>query len=70
MELLDDWFDIFFPRKQYGTRSTTKLDVEVRSRAEQRIADYFDSNCLRYVNEQELQSGIWIFTEKVIQSAG
>lgn len=65
MGLLDDLFDIVFPRKQYGTRSTTKLGVEVRSHAEQRIADYFDSIGLRYVYEQELRSGIWIFTEKV-----
>ena len=37
MGLLDDLFDVFFPRKQYGTSSTTKLGVQVRSRAEQRI---------------------------------
>jgi hypothetical protein len=48
MGLLDDLFEIVFPRKQYGTPSTTKLGVEVRSRAEQKIADYFDSINLRY----------------------
>jgi hypothetical protein len=65
MGLLDDIFEIIFPRRQYGTRSTTKLGVEVRSRAEQRIADYFDVVGLRYKYEQELEAGIWIFTEKV-----
>lgn len=63
--LLEDLFDILFPRKQYGTRSTTKLGVEVRSRAEQGIADYFDSIGLRYEYEREIETGIWIFTEKV-----
>jgi len=65
MGLLDDLFEIVFPRKQYGTRSTTKLGVEVRSRAEQEIADYFDSIGLRYEYERELESGLWIFTKKV-----
>ena len=65
MGLLDDLFEIIFPRQQYGTRSTTRLRVEVRSRAEQRIADYFDSIVLRYEYERELESGLWIFTKKV-----
>lgn len=65
MGLLDDLFDLVFPHKQYGTRSTTKLGVEVRSRAEQKIADYFDSIGLRYEYERELETGFWIFTEKV-----
>jgi hypothetical protein len=65
MGLLDDLFEIFFPPRQYGTRSTTKLGIEVRSRAEQRIADYFDEIGLRYEYEREIKTGIWIFTEKV-----
>jgi hypothetical protein len=65
MGLLDDLFDLVFPRKQYGTRSTTKLGLEVRSRAEQKIADYFDSLSFRYEYERELEAGFWIFTEKV-----
>jgi DNA helicase IV len=65
MGLFDDLFEIFFPRKQYGTRSTTKLGVEVRSRAEQTIGDYFDSIGLRYEYERELETGFWIFTKKV-----
>jgi DNA helicase IV len=65
MGLLDILFEIAFPRRQYGTRSTTRLGVEVRSRAEQRIADYFDSIGLRYEYERELEAGIWIFSEKV-----
>jgi len=65
MGLFDDLFEIIFPRKQYGTPSTTKLGVEVRSRAEQKIADYFDSIGLRYEYEQDIETGFWIFTEKV-----
>jgi hypothetical protein len=65
MGLLDDLLEILFPRKQYGSRSTTKLGVEVRSRAEQRIADYLEEVGIRYKYEQELEAGIWIFTEKV-----
>ena len=65
MGLFDDLFEIFFHRKQYGTRSTTKLGVEVRSRAEQTIGDYFDSIGLRYEYERELETGFWIFTKKV-----
>jgi hypothetical protein len=63
--LLDDLFEILFPPKQYGTPSTTKLGVEVRSRSEQRIAEYFDEIGLRYEYEREIETGIWIFTEKV-----
>jgi len=62
MGLFEDLFEILFPRKQYGTRSTTKLGVEVRSHAEQKIADYFDSIGLRYQYEKEIETGIWIFT--------
>ncbi len=65
MGLLDDLFEIIFPRKQYGTRRTVKLGVEVRSRAEEQIANYFDSIGLRYQYEKEIETGIWIFTEKV-----
>ncbi len=65
MGLLDDLFEMIFPRKQYGTRRTTKLGVEVRSRAEERIAEYFNSIGLRFQYEKEIETGIWIFTEKV-----
>lgn len=65
MGLLDDLFEILFPRRQYGKRGVTKLGVEVRSGAELRIAEYFDSIGLRYQYEKELEAGIWIFTEKV-----
>ncbi|HEX4343872.1 MAG TPA: hypothetical protein VH255_10795 [Verrucomicrobiae bacterium] len=65
MGLLDPLFDLLFPGKQYGKRSTTKRGVEVRSRAEQQIADYFDSIGLRYEYERRLEAGFWIFTKKV-----
>jgi hypothetical protein len=54
-----------YPRKQYGVRSTTKLGIVVRSRAEQKIADYFDSIGLRFEYEREIRTGIWIFTTKL-----
>jgi len=41
--MLDLLLDLLFPRKQYGTRCTTRLGVTVRSHAEQQIAEYFDS---------------------------
>lgn len=65
MGMLDDLFDLLFPPRQYGKQSVTKLGVQVRSRAEQRIADYFESIGLEYKYEQEIEAGIWIFTEKV-----
>jgi len=65
MGILDTLLGMIFPHRQYGTRCATKLGVEVRSRAEQRIAEYFDSVGLRYQYEKELEAGIWIFTEKV-----
>ena len=49
----------------YGTRSTTQLGVKVRSRAEQRIGDYFEQNDIRYKYEPTIETGLWIFTQKV-----
>src|SRR5437867_733865 len=65
MALLSDIFRLLVPEREYGTRSTTRLGVEVRSRAEQRIAEYFDQNSIRYEYESQIESGFWIFTEKV-----
>ncbi len=39
--------------------------MEVRSRAEQLIADYFDQHKIRYEYESEIVSGFWIFAERV-----
>ena len=63
--MLDLLLDLLFPRKQYGKKSVTKLGVEVRSCAEQQIADYFDSIGVRYEYEKELEAKFWIFREKV-----
>jgi len=65
MGLLDDIFRLLVPEREYGTRSTTNSGVEVRSRAEQRIAEYSEQNKICYEYEREIESGIWIFTEKV-----
>jgi hypothetical protein len=65
MSLLDDLLGLIFPPRRYGTRSTTKLGVQVRSRAEQTIADYFQSIGLRYEYERELEARFWIFSKKV-----
>jgi hypothetical protein len=53
------------PRRQYGRKSTTKFGLVVRSRAEQRIADYFDSIGLAFEYEKEIEAGFWIFKSKV-----
>ncbi len=47
-----------FSRKEYGIPSTTINGEHVRSRAEQRIADYFTRNNIRYVYEKEIQNGL------------
>jgi hypothetical protein len=65
MSLLDALLDLVYPRRQYGKRGCTKRGIEVRSRAEQRIANYFDSIGLRYQYEKELETGFWIFTRKL-----
>lgn len=63
--MLDLILDLLFPRKQYGTCCATKLGVTVRSRAEQQIAEYFESIGLRYQYEKELEVKRWIFREKI-----
>jgi hypothetical protein len=65
MALFNAILDLIFPPSRYGTRSTTKLGVRVRSRAEQKIADYFESIGLRYEYERELTARFWIFTQKI-----
>ena len=65
MRLLNFLFEFLFPRRQYGIQSTTKHGVVVRSRAEHKIADYFDTIGLRFEYEREIDAGIWIFKHKV-----
>jgi DNA helicase-4 len=64
MGILNGLLSLLYP-EEYGTRSTTQFGVKVRSRAEKRIAEYFERNCIRYEYEPMVQSGIWIFTQKV-----
>jgi DNA helicase-4 len=64
MGILDGLLSLLYP-EGYGIRSTTRLGVKVRSRAEKRIAEYFEQNCIRYEYEPIVESGIWIFTQKV-----
>ncbi len=65
MGLLDDILGLLYPGREYGTRSITKLGVQVRSRSEQRIAEYFESLGIRYEYERELVARFWIFHQKV-----
>src|SRR5271170_5252934 len=64
MGLLNGLLSLIYP-EGYGTRSTTQLGVKVRSRAEKRIGEYFEQNCIRYEYEPTIESGIWIFAQKV-----
>ena len=41
-------------RGQYGVASTTRTGIEVKSRSERRIADYFDRFNVKYVYEPTL----------------
>lgn len=65
MRFLNAILDLIFPPSRYGVRSTTKRGVQVRSRSEQRIADYFDCIPLRYEYERELVARFWIFTRTI-----
>ena len=47
--------------KQYGAPSTTKRGEAVRSRSEQRIADYFAENGIRYIYEWGAQTDALLF---------
>jgi hypothetical protein len=62
MGLLDDLAKLFAQeQKEYGTPSRTLHGEDVRSKSEQRIADYFTSNGIRYVYEQGAQTDALIF---------
>ena len=65
MGLLDDILGLLFPAGRYGTRSTTRLGVQVRSRAEQTIGNYFQSIGLRYEYEREVEARFWIFRKTI-----
>ena len=65
MGILDAIFSLLYPGRHYGIPGKTRQGVPVRSRAELRIADYFDRLPLRYEYEKEIRTGFWIFTRKV-----
>jgi hypothetical protein len=65
MVLFDRLIGLLFPRSRYGKPGVTRRGEQVRSRAEQRLAAYFDAIGLRYEYERELASGFWIFKRKV-----
>ena len=65
MGILDVILSLLYPGRKYGVPGKTRRGVAVRSRAELRIADYFDGLRLRYEYEKEIRVGIWIFTWKV-----
>jgi hypothetical protein len=53
------------PTREYGMKSVTVKGEEVRSRAEQRIADYFAAHNIRYVYEQELKTKSLFFDYRI-----
>ena len=61
MGLLKDLSKLFSEEKEYGTPSRTLQGEVVRSRSEQRIADYFTHNGIRYVYEWKAQTNALIF---------
>lgn len=66
MGLLDDLLSLLFPSpKQYWTLSVTVRGDEVKSDGEKQIADFLNRNGIRYKYEQLIETGIWIFTEKL-----
>jgi hypothetical protein len=66
MGLLDDLLSLFSPPpKQYGTLSVTIRGEQVKSHAEQKIADFLSRNGIRYEYERPIEVGIWIFNEEL-----
>ncbi|MEI8064679.1 MAG: hypothetical protein WCH84_11530, partial [Verrucomicrobiota bacterium] len=66
MGLLNDILTtIFPPPKQYGTLSVTIRAEQVKSHAEQKIADFLSRNGIRYEYERPIEVGIWIFNEEL-----
>ena len=63
--LFDSLLNVIFPRSQYGITDFTREGIQVRSRAEKRIATYFVSVGLRYEYEKEITAGFLIFKRKV-----
>lgn len=51
--------------KSYGIKSTTSLGVDVRSKTEKRIAEYFTRNNIEYVYEKTLRSKGWFNSKKI-----
>jgi hypothetical protein len=54
-----------FTKKQYGTPSVTMQGVQVKSKAEARIADYFTSSGIRYVYEKQARADGLVFRKKL-----
>ncbi|MGD0145920.1 MAG: hypothetical protein ABSB53_03590 [Nitrososphaerales archaeon] len=52
-----------FSNREYGAPSTTLQGERVKSRAEQRIADYFTRNGIKYVYEKGAQTDALIFKQ-------
>jgi hypothetical protein len=65
MPLFDSLLNMIYPPSRYGRPGVTRDGVPVRSRAELKIAAYFDSIGLRYEYERELEAGFWVFKRKI-----
>ena len=53
------------PRREYGVKSVTLRGEEVKSIGERRIADYFRTNNINYVYEQEARRNSLFFSYKI-----
>lgn len=62
MGLLSNLFTFLFPpEKQYGQKCVTAAGEEVKSQGEQRIADFFQRNGIRYEYERAINTAVEIF---------
>ena len=53
------------PKKKYGVQSVTLRGETVKSVGEKRLADYFESNNIRYVYEKEARTNALLFSSKI-----
>lgn len=57
--------DLSSPKSEYGIRSTTLTGEYVRSKSEQRIADYFTKQNIQYQYEKTARTNGLLFKEKI-----
>ena len=72
MGLLGEILSLFLPsqkpaQKQYGNKCVTATGEEVKSRAEQQIADFFRKIGVRYEYERPIKTSVQIFGAKFFE---